>query len=401
MFRFSDAIDDFHARARAARGLEDFGEDDYGEALATLCRSLDEDASLTPIGEAALQQMIVDALEARLMVEDGRRRFPECAEARVERPIVIIGLPRTGTTALHHLMAQDPRLQALEHWIMRAPKPRPARAAWAKDPDFLAAEARVRMMFERSPEMRAIHEIEAHLPDECWNLFAQNFTHSSFEANADVPGFGRWWAAHDMTPTYRRHLRNVQLIGHREPEKRWLFKDATHLFDPEALFAVYPDACIVQTHRDPVRLIPSVCSLCWSARDALNEGTDARAFGRSTLALWERSIFRMMEARRDRDPAGFFDLSFERFVADPFAAIRAIYDHFGMDYTPEADAAIRRFRAEHPPGRHGHHRYHLEQWGLDPEDIAERFRAYTEAYGIEPESGRDAGRADESAGNAA
>ncbi|MGY8739082.1 MAG: sulfotransferase family protein, partial [bacterium] len=263
-FQFTGSIDAMHASAAQARGLDDFGDPSYRAALEMLCRSLDEDASLTPIGEFALQAMIGDALQARLLCEAGHHQFPEARSHQVTRPLVIIGLPRTGTTALHHLIAQDPKIQALEHWLERAPKPRPSRAAWSSDEDFLASAERVRMIFDRSPEMKAIHEMEAHLPDECWNLFAQNFAHSSYEANAHVPSYASWWASCDMTPVYRRHLRNVQLIGHREPEKRWLFKDATHLFDLDALLEVYPDACIIQTHRDPVSLIPSVCSLCWT-----------------------------------------------------------------------------------------------------------------------------------------
>ncbi len=383
MFRFGDSIELFHQTARDATGLEDFGEDDYHEALGILCRSLDEDATLTPIGQFALQAMITDALQARLRVEDGWRRFPEAADGPTERPLIILGLPRTGTTALHHLIAQDPAFQALEHWLQRTPKPRPPRAEWDQDPDYRAAVERVNLMFARSPEMRAIHEIEAHLPDECWNTFSQNFSHSSYAANADVRQYAKWWLESDMTPVYRRHRRTAQLIGHREPEKRWLFKDATHLFAPAAMLAVYPDAMIVQTHRDPVRLIPSLCSLCWSARDALNEGTDVPTFGQSTLDLWQHSIFTMMKAREGRDPSQFYDLPFERFVSDPLGAIEDIYAYFDLDYTPAADHSIRRFRADNPKGKHGAHDYTLEQWGLDEDQIIQRFRPYTEAYGIE------------------
>lgn len=385
MFRFRDSIEQFHQRAIETRRFEDFGEDDYSQALDRLCRSLDEDASLSPTGEYALQAMITDALEARLLVEQGWSKHPEAEAARIERPLFIIGLPRTGTTALHHLIAQDPAIQALEHWLQRTPKPRPPRSEWATDPDFQAAAARVDAMFARSPEMRAIHEIEADLPDECWNTFAQNFVHSSFEANADVRSYAAWWRQSDMTPVYRRHERTARLIGHREPEKQWLFKDATHLFGPAALLAVYPDAMIVQTHRDPVDLIPSVCSLCWSAREALNEHSDPKAFGRSTLELWEHSIFNMMDAREGRDPAQFFDLPFDRFVRDPLGAIREIYRHFGLDYSDEADRSIRAFRAANPKDKHGAHSYTLETWGLYADEIRERFRPYTESEAFESE----------------
>lgn len=380
---FEDSIGTFHERAREARGLADFGEDDYMEALARLCRSLDQDARLSPIGVLAFETQITDALEARLMVEEGWKRAPEAAEATIPRPLVIVGLPRTGTTALHHLMAQDPSIQALEHWLQRTPKPRPPRVEWNRDPDYRVAVARVASIYERSPEMRAIHEIEADLPDECWNTFAQNFVHSGYQANADVSQYARWWPTSDLAPVYRRHRRTARLIGHREPEKRWLFKDATHLFDLPALLATYPDACIVQTHRDPLQLIPSVCSLCASARRALNEELDRKALGRATLELWEHSIYSMMRARAGRPSEQFYDLSFDRWVQDPVASIEAIYRHFDMDYTPAAEQAMQRFRAARPKGRHGEHAYSLESWGLDAEDIARRFAPYTEAYGIE------------------
>ena len=147
-----------------------------------------------------------------------------------------------------------------------------------------------------------------------------------------------------------------------------------------ALLDVYPEAMIIQTHRDPIPMIASVCSLCWSSRSSMNAGTDIREFGRSTLALWERSIYTMMDAREKADPAQFYDLPFDRFVRDPVAAIRDIHDHFGLDYTDEADAAIRRFREDNPKGKHGTHRYTLDEYGLDEDEVRERFQRYTDAF---------------------
>ncbi|MBW2423990.1 MAG: sulfotransferase [Deltaproteobacteria bacterium] len=382
MIRFSDSVDEFHEAAREACGLDDFGEDDYLEALHVLCASLDEDARLSPVGVEATRGMIIDSLRARLLAEEGWKCFPDSAETRIERPLVIIGLPRSGTTALHHLLSQAPGLQGLEHWLLRNPKPRPPRDRWRQDPDFLACQARLEAIYERSPEMRAIHEIEADLPDECWLLLSQTFTHCSWEANANVTGYARWWADCDMRPAYRRHRRNAQLIGHLEPESRWLLKDANHLFNLESMLEVYPDALVVQTHRDPVKVIASVCSLCWSSRLPLNEGMDPRAFGRATVDLWERSITRMMSARSRCPDARFHDLGFERFVEDPLAAIREIHEAFDLPYDEASEAAIRAFRAAHPPGRHGRHAYSLEQWGLEAEEIRERFRPYLEAYDV-------------------
>jgi len=380
MTSFTGSIDAFHQAASDALGLDDFGVDDYREALSVLCRSLDHDASMTSVGEAAAEGMIIDALSARLCVEEGHRTNSHAGGLRIERPLVIVGLPRTGTTALHHLIAQDPGFQSLEHWLERTPKPRPPLSAWESDEDFLSAKERVRSIYERSPEMQAIHGIAADLPDECWNIFSQNFTHSSWQANFDVQGYADWWSEYDMTPTYRRHLRNAQLIGCREPDRRWLFKDSTHLFDLDALLAVYPDALIIQTHRDPVKTIPSVCSLCWSSRNPMNQDSDLRRFAESTLDLWERGIGSMMEAREGRDPAQFFDLSFERFVIDPIASIREIYEAFEIEY--DAHVAMNNFRLANPKGQTGEHRYSSKEWGLDADEIAERFSEYYRRYDV-------------------
>jgi hypothetical protein len=382
MSPFRDSIERFHEMARDARGLDDFGEDDYRVALDELCRSLDEDASLNEVGVYAFEDLIVSSLQARLLVEEGHRVHPTARDAQIDRPLFIVGLPRTGTTAIHHSIAQDPRIQSLEHWLARAPKPRPPRADWANDADYRFSKGRIDAIYERSPDMRAIHGIDVDLPDECWNLFSQNFSHSSWQANADVARYAAWWAGQDMTPTYRRHHRNVQLIGHREPHRRWLFKDATHLFDLEALLTVYPDALIVQTHRDPLAVIPSVCSLCWSSRSPMNEASDREAFARSTLELWERGLSNAMRVRNASDSAAFFDVSFERFVTNPLSTIREIYRAFDLEWTDGAEAAIRGFAEAHPKGELGEHRYHVDDWGLDPDEISERFEAYSRTYDV-------------------
>jgi hypothetical protein len=379
---FRDAEEELHEAARRATGLDDFGGDDHLEGLRTLLTALDEEASLSPLGEQVVRGMIVDALASRLFSEHGFSHHPECAEAAVARPLVIIGLPRTGTTALHHLLAQDPRLQGLERWLAATPKPRPPREAWGEDPQFRECDGRMKLVYERSPDLKAIHFMAADLVDECWYLLSQSFCHGSWEANVDVPSYSRWYALRDARPDYRRHRRNLQLIGHREPERRWLLKDATHLHHMDAFLDIYPDALVVQTHRDPVEAVASVCSLCWSARRPLNEKADPVAFGRETLALWERAILRSMEVRRGRDEKQFFDLSFVRFRSDPLGSIRDIYRHFELPYDEQAATRMRAFRDVNPPGRHGAHAYSLEDWGLRADSIAERLRPYVEAFDV-------------------
>lgn len=382
---FVESEGSFHEAAREAAGFgvqADFGDEGYLEGLRALLHSLDNDATLSPIGQFAIRGMIVDALKARLYSERGWAENPEAANASIERPLVIIGLARTGTSALHHLLAQDPALQGLELWLAQTPKPRPPTSQWNEDADFLACAARMRAMYERSPEMLAIHRMAADQVDECWYLLGQTFAHSSWEANSNVSGYSKWWAQHDMRTDYARHKRNLQLIGHREPEKRWLLKDSTHLFDLRAFLSVYPDAMIVHTHRDPVSVIPSTCSLCWSARGPLNESTDVAAFGRSTLELWARAIDNTLAARAEAPASQFYDLKFEDFQRDPVLAIHDIYTYFGLPLSDETEAAFRNFREANPQGKHGEHTYSLDDWGLSESAIRERFSDYIERFDL-------------------
>lgn len=383
---FRESEQTLHDAARAAVGYDDFGDDRYLEALRVLLGSLDDDGNFTAMGEVAVKGIIVDALKSRLHLERGLAQHPACADAPIERPLVIIGLARTGTSALHHLLAQDPDLQGLQLWLAHTPKPRPPRSQWVEDPDFRVADESTRAIYERSPEMKAIHHMAADQVDECWYLLAQNFIHSSWDANCNVPSYSKWWLEQDMTPSYRHHKRNLQLIGHREPEKRWLLKDSTHLFDLEAFLSVYPGAMVIHTHRDPVSVIPSTASLCWASRASLNADADPVAFGRSTLALWARAIDNTLEARGGRGEEQFYDLQFRDLQRDPLAAIRKIYDYFGLPVTDAAADAMQRFRADNPPGKHGEHSYQLKDWGLSEGEIRDRFARYVERFDIPTDS---------------
>ncbi len=377
---FAECEEALHEAARAATGLADFGDEAYREGLRVLLRSWDEDADLSPVGRAASWDLAHDALVARLRSEEGWRRHPECLSLPIRRPLFVVGLPRTGSTALHRLLACDPRVQGLELWLTRSPKPRPPRDEWARDPDFAELDAALRAQFASQPGLRAIHEMDAGAPDECWRLNNQLFASTSFECLARVPGYSRWWAGVDMRPAYRRHRDQLRLIGSREPGKRWLCKDASHLFAVDALLEAYPDACIVQTHRDPARVIPSVCSLNRAFRVGTDRAFDAHGHGADQLEFWARGILGALAVRRASDPKQFFDLDFREIDADPFGAVQRIYAHFGFELSPEAESAMRQHCHANPRGKHGAHAYSAEEFGLDGARIRERFADYLEAF---------------------
>jgi hypothetical protein len=185
---------------------------------------------------------------------------------------------------------------------------------------------------------------------------------------------------------YASHRRQLQYLQWRCPAERWVLKSPAHLWFLDALLAVYPDACIVQTHRDPVKVLPSVASLVCGWRSLYEGDVDARAIGRWQVELYAGMLESCLRERPRHDPRQFFDLHFREVLADPLAAVRRIYAHFGFDWSDAAERSLRDWHAVHPQGKHGEHRYSAEQFGLVPAEVAERFARYSEHFGVESEA---------------
>ena len=382
---FPDSSDALHEAAVRATGLDDFGDLEYREGFAVLMHAFEEEADLSSMGRMVAAQMTVNALMSRLHAQRGWREHPECLEGTIEGPLVIVGLPRTGTTALHHLLGRDPANQGLELWLSETPMVRPPRAQWEENPHFTRCRDTLAAQFDANPDLIAAHEMNADEVDECWHVFRQSFASVTFECTATVPSYSRWWAEHDMLAAYQRHRDNLKLIGHGSSEKRWVIKDPSHLFAMDTLFDVYPDACVVQTHRHPVELIPSVCSLNSRFRAGMDNTPDPEAQGREQLELWAQGIDRTMEARRTRDPAGFFDMDFRDFVADPVGMVHRIYAHFKFELAPATEARLRDWQTHNPQSKHGTHHYSLREYGLSGTAIEERFAAYLQSFQVTSE----------------
>jgi hypothetical protein len=377
-------IEDLHASAERITGLADFGADDYRDGLAVLLESYSADAGLTALGAKAARADIRGALVARLVSEAAWQLHPEYAGVEISSPIFVLGLPRTGTTALHRLLAADPENQGLEFWLAQAPQPRPPRETWASDPVFTRLDETLRRHHADHPEFAGVHYLAADQVEECWQLLRQSMRSVSFECLAHLRGYSAWLAGQDWTAAYRRHRRNLQLIGLPDAGRRWVLKNPSHLFALDALLAVYPDAQVVVTHRAPRVAVASACSLAAQASAGRSDKFTGAVIGADQLELWARGVETFLTARvrheakqNGRARSRFCDVRYDNFVADPIGTVESVYRHFGMELAGRAAEAMRAVPAmsrgvASPPA----HRYSLTDFGLTSEQVDARFSGY-------------------------
>lgn len=385
--RFVAEEEALHAEAVRAAGCDDFGEPSYRTALRVLLDAYDHEARFHEAGRAAARANLVRLLTTRLRSE---RRLATAAgaapaAAAIRRPIVVLGLVRTGSTALHHLLAQDPELQALEYWLAAHPQPRPPRATWETHADFRESAAEIAGMYAFDPGLRRIHLMAPDLAEECRHLLAESFVDDSFEVNATVPSYARWYEGGDHVAAYRRHRALVGLIGAHEPDRRWLLKYPVHLKHLAALLTVYPDAFVVQTHRDPAEVLASYVELIAGFRAIFERDIDRGAIARQQLEVWAAGAERALAVRAARDPAQFADVFFRDFTADPIATVRTLYARAGRALTAEAEARMRAWLAADHDGAQARPRRSAEDADLPRALVHDRFAAYMRHFDLAPE----------------
>jgi Sulfotransferase family len=369
------SYDDIAAAAVRTTSLDDFGGTAHEEGLRLLVEDLaSPEAGLTPLGNGFHRREVKSALVGRLLTQLRFTEHPEHADVPVERPIFVVGLPRTGTTALHRLLHADPRHQGLELWLTEYPQPRPPRGTWEQDPIFSAMQAAFSEHHIENPEFMGIHYMDATSVEECWRLLRQTGKSISYESLANVPRYSAWLAEQDWTDAYERHRANLQLIGLNDPEKRWVLKNPSHLVALDSLMKVYPDALVVCTHRDPMTSIASACSLSAEATAGTSTTFVGDTIGRTQLEMLSRSWRTFTKARAAYDAAQFVDVDYREFVADPVGTARGIYDAFGFEWTPEVDAAVTALDAgSRSGGRRPKHAYSLEDYGLTEAEVRAAF----------------------------
>lgn len=380
------------ATATAQAGLDDFGPevDAMREGLDVLVDSANREAGLPESGEAAFGGMIVSLLVRRLEIEDWYREHPEIAEQEIESVLFGLGLPRTGSTALSYLLAQDASTRSLRQWEANQPCPPPELATERTDPRFLAAQASIGAMDHLPSELKSMLPTSPDGPAEDLDLLSMAFRCMALDTIGRTPSYAEWLTTEcDFGPAYRYHKRVVLLLQSRRPPTRWRLKTPAHALSIDALDEVYPDSRFVITHRDVTKVIPSVASVSVAVVRMLTGDADPEYFGRHVADIWDVALRRLMAFRDRIGEDRFYDITFDDIQADPIGTIRGLYEWLGEELTPETVAAMESWWAgnEEERAQTAPHRYDPSDFGLDPAELAERFAYYGERYPFVPTGG--------------
>jgi hypothetical protein len=374
--------------AKAETALDDFGADDFVKRLDLLCRAMREQGGFNGAGVMQQHSFILGLLKNRLLVEDLLRRHPEILEQRIAAPIIICGLPRTGTTHLHNLMSADPALRSLPYWESLEPvlAEREQPAPGAPDPRKERTAMALSFLDTAMPYFKRMHEMTVEHTHEEIQLLAMDFSTMLFETTAPMPMWRDHYLARDQRSSYAYLLRVLKVLQWLRGGSRWVLKSPQHLEQFPALVDTFPDATFVVTHRDPVSVTASmVTMLAYSAR-LTRDHVDLETLGHYWADRLERMLGRCADERDVLPVARTIDVRFDEFMADDLAMVTRVYDLAGQPLDERSRASMAAFTAEHPRGKFGTVEYDLAQFGLDAEERRETMRFYTDRFAVTLES---------------
>jgi hypothetical protein len=376
--------------SRLADGLTDFGDDRFRPAAAVLIRAMNSEGGLSRAGVQIWRKRIVEMLRNRLVMEDYHRRYPEIERERILGPIVIVGLPRTGTTLLQRVLGCDRRFHPMLTWESRYPTPMVEPGTPGPDPRIAVVTAETEAILKANPTLLSIHPMSATEPDEEGMLMEHSFQ-SFFDAYADIPSYTEWMWGHDQTMAYEyleRMLRFLQWQKRRRGEEagEWVLKTPHHLRQIEVLFKVFPGTRVIQTHRDPVQTVPSIASFTFNLWKVYMERPDPVRAGQQWSGIFARGVRDTLRFREAADPALFYDVWFADTLARPLEVVRGIYDWLGMAFPADTQEKMKTYLEANRREKRPLHEYSLDHYGLSEEQIRQDFAEYRERY-ILPRAG--------------
>lgn len=373
-------------KAAIAYGLEDFGTDPFGEFFDRLIDSLNAESVMTEKGIAITEAEILSLLRNRLELRHWLAREPAIEREVIERPILLMGLPRSGTTFMHHLFDHDPTVRLLRNWETLRPCPPPAVDPDSVRPRREAARRHVGEWNEDVKTFAATHLLDPDGPDECTHLISQAFAMVGFLNIMKVPGFFRWLSdSADFCSVYRHHKSVLQLLQWRAPSRRWVLKYPNHIMSMGQLSKTYPDALFVVSHRDPVKTLASLCDLTYRFRAPRYANNDPAEVGQEMWYFVQKHVDHLLAFRRSDVRARIVDIDYNRLVADPVSVVEAVYVAAALELPAAVRERLTAWTSRNPKGKRGLHRYRLEDFGLDRERVEAGFANYRRAFHIPKE----------------
>ena len=374
-------VDDMLRAAAKAEGSDDWGDETFVRFLREAVRQL-QAAGITPLAHAFVRGICVRAIRNRIKIERFFKAHPEVAEIPVERPVFIVGFPRTGTTVLQNTLSLHPARRALQFWELTAPVP--------EYPDPAEDERRRKASTERilfwanlvAPEQNDLHEVRADTPEECWGLFMNTFAVLNFDFQTGMTSWGDWLFEQDLTWAYEEYRRMLQILLHQRPAKHLVLKCPEHLWFLDPLLKVFPDAGIVWTHRDPYTTVGSYCSMISLPRRTYFGHFEHRDIGTYVVERFHSGIVRGLEARARASEDRFVDIAFEDVVRDTPGVVRQICERFGLEPGDDLEAQVAAWQDSGRKDKRGSHVYDPSRYGLEAEAVRARWSDYIERFDV-------------------
>jgi hypothetical protein len=381
------SVESLLEKATANVGLSDFGGDEFRQPLALLVDGLEKEANLSLLGRLVARGDLLRTLENRLRMVDLFRRHPEITEQPVERPIFVVGPPRSGTTIFHDLLAMDPDIRVPLTWETCYPLPPPETATFHSDPRIARVQSDLDRVDALIPEFKKMHPMGAERAQECVAITSHDFASMIYQTQFDVSTYDRWLLDHDMRSALQWHRRFLQLLQWKAPGKRWGLKSPQHLWHIQHVHREYPDALFVQTHRDPVRVLVSISSLVAALRrlssDEVSLAEIVEYYAMALAKGYDNTVAYRQSGKLPESQV--VDLYFQDFIEDQVGTVRRAYRHFGFDLSDDAASAMQAFLNDNPADKHGKHLYRFADTGMDERELRELFRNYQSYFDIPSE----------------
>lgn len=375
--------------AEESTDLSDWNGDAFRRPFTILVESAERESNLTDLGRERLRAWLMLRLEQRLKMVEDRKRRPEIVEQKIDRPVFLFGFPRAGTTFLHTLLSIDPRNVSPAYWQLNLPSPPPNDPAIDHSDSIRRMQANLEYQGWTRPDFAAMHFHAADLPEEDFLAFEYSFVSTGFMGFLNVPTYVEQVVAGDFSEAYKWHKIFLQALQIGAEGRRWMLKAPEHTLHVATLVAEYPDAFLVQQHRDPSKVMASVFSVLTAARMGYCGGVttigeeEARAFMRMYAAgMTYAAKVREDEALERR----FLDVHYLDLERDPVECVRRVYDHAGMAFTLEAEQRVAAWVSQNRKGKHGKHRYLLSDYGLSQAEVHDAFAEYIDRFGVELEA---------------